>query len=201
MPKHFKRRSTRKPISNALRKYVQQTISGNIETKFANHPYNLTAIPWGTSGGLEVSLSAVAQGDSQITRSGNQIFVTGIHSRLWLSLGDSTNIVRVIMYIPRNSVSDTLGAGTVTIHTAIDVDRFTILMDKTVFLNADTPYKMINLGKKFNKGARKGIRVQFDGSAVTDLASNPIKLYFVSDSSASAHPALNGNIKCYFKDA
>lgn len=201
MPKQFKRRSTRKPISNALRKYVQQTISGNIETKFANHPYNLTPIPYGLGGGLEIPLSAVAQGDTQITRSGNQIFVTGIHSRLWLALGDSTNIVRVVMYIPRICVDDTLAAGTVSVFTAIDQDKFTILMDKTVFLNADTPYKMVNLGKKFNKGSRKGIRVQFDGAAITDLSSNPIKLYFVSDSSASTHPSLNGNIKCYFKDA
>lgn len=197
----FSSRKRRTRITAATKRYVQRVVASNIETKFKLTSFSSLAIPDGSSGGYDLVLSAVGQGDTQNLRDGNQLFLTGIWSRLWVTLADSTNILRVILYIPKANVDDTLGAGTVTVRTAIDADKYTILSDRLIFLNTSRPQRSISVKRKFAKGKRKGMRITFDGPLSTDLAKNPLKLYIVSDSGAVTHPVLDGSIRTYFKDA
>lgn len=184
-----------------LKTMIQQTVSSNIETKFHNTTFVYQSVPDGLRNGVDSNLSGIATGDSQITRTGNQIYVTGINARLWVQNADSTNTVRFIMYIPKDASED-LGTNTYTINTVPDLDHYTILMDKTYHVDTYNPIKNVyGINRKFNKGARKGIRVTFNGTGATNLAKNPIRFYVVSDSGAVSDPTISGTIRLYFKDA
>ncbi len=183
--------------TKSIKRLVQKTVQSNIETK--QHQVSFTGIGIGDTPNTTV-LTGIAQGDTQRERTGNQFYLTGLHARLWCTSADITNVMRVVMYISRSNVDSELSS--LTLHTVIDLDKYTILMDKTVLFGDQHPQKHImGVSRKFNKGSRKGIRVQFDGSAATDLAQNHLRIAFVTDSGAVAHPTLDGNIRVYFKDA
>lgn len=89
----------------------------------------------------------------------------------------------------------------VSTYDLVDLDKYTILEDKIVTLSQNGEYiKNFTLGKKFNRGAKKGMTVQFDGTTGADVVKNDIKMYVVSDSLAVPDPTFSGNVRLYFKD-
>lgn len=189
-------KNNRKNVPNYLKSYIQRQISSNQETKQADLSWDVVAIPAAGSG-LGYTMPAVAQGSSQNTRSGNLVYCTGMYGRLVFSAADTTNLVRLIFYIPTD-VDDTLS---VDIHSLIDQDKFTILYDRVITLNGggnDTKY--IQFKRNFHKGKRKGIAVHFDGTGQTDYSRNIIKMYVVSDSDVASHPTITGSMRTYYKD-
>ncbi len=191
-------RRTKKQTKTLSKSQVQRMIQGNLETKQHSQGWT-TPVTVGTPGigGFHQVLTGVAQGDTQNLRDGNQITVTGIHSRWVITNADSTNLVRVVFYMPKN-VDDQVLDSIVGI---IDQDKYNVLYDKLIPVNSSHQQVLINFNRKFNKGSRKGIRCVFNGASNTQYTDNVIKLYIISDSAASSHPTVQGSHITYFKDA
>lgn len=205
MPRRNFRRARRPGkgrVPRAVRTFVQRKIQRNIETKFRLATYSGSNIPDSASTPINTLLNAVGQGDTQNARNGNQIFATGFYGKFVLAAGDSTNIVRVVMYIPKDS-QYTFYSSPPGITSLIDQDKFTVLYDRYISLDTYNPQKVLTIARKWNRGSRRGIQCQYSGTGSTesDPSKNPIYIYFVSDSSAVAHPTVTGNFRLYFKDA
>lgn len=189
-----------KSMKKQMRSIAQTVVNRNIETKFRVITYTEDNIP-DSSSPVTGDLTYIAEGNTQTTRTGNQIRVTGIHFPYWVQCSDTTNIVRVIIYKPKDP-NDTLTG--VTPYTLLDSDKFIIYHDKVHLMSlADKNFSKGLLSKSF-KGKKKdkaGMVVQYHGSAANDYAKNAIYVYTVSDSGAVNHPTISGHCKLYFKDA
>ena len=170
------------------------------ETKSRVLSYDAVDINDVAAAPIQTGISAVAQGISQNQRIGNSIRLTGFYSKFVVASADSSNIIRFILYFPRNP-ADTL-AGT-DIHTLIDQDKFNVIYDRyhVVGTSGGPGVKGFTIARNFHRGVRKGIEVKFHGVNNTDYASAPLRMYIVSDSAAVPHPKLSGNLRLYFKDA
>lgn len=189
-------------------KRVQAVINRNLETKFTIQTYaGGTVIP--SSPGLLMELTNITQGDTQNTRQGNQLHVTGIYGKFVFEPNATTvsavpkvdyqYIVRAILFIPKNPTDN---LSTLTMHGGVDKDRYNIMMDKYYNINFNGGSHSIIISKNFKKGGKKGTTVQYNGTAGNAYAKNPIHLLLLSNSSlATEQPFLLGNIRCYFKDA
>lgn len=195
--KYYKRR--RKGVTRAQ---VQKMINSNIETKFHTNSWSSSGIQDVGRTPIDADLNNVAVGTGAANREGHQISLTGLYGKFVVTGADATNIVRVILYIPKDPTSSLSSVGGIGISTLIDQDRFTVMYDKYFTTTSNGPnQKVFTIARKWNKGSRKGIQTQFYGGASTDFAKNRLKLYVVGDSGAVSDPSLTGNIRCYFKDA
>lgn len=200
-----RRKPTRKPRAprapdSKVRAYVQQAIARNQETKHLTLSYD-TTVQDAARAPLDNSIVAIGQGDTQETRTGNQILVTGLYGRFMVRSADTTNFVRAVLYIPKDPTV-TLTSVALDYIDSIDQDKFTVLYDRVFNLNtAGGNQKIFTIARKFNRGARKGIQVQYSGTASTDQSRNNLHLYFVSDSTVVSDPPIYGYMMTYFKDA
>jgi len=195
-----RRRNKRKggKIPQNVKSYVQRTISSNIETKQRDLTWDTQAIQDVGRTPLSIVLNDLSQGDTQNTRDGNQVHITGIYGKFVITGADATNIVRVILYIPKVA-SDTMS--TIDVHNLIDQDSYTVLYDKTFTTTyGGTNQRIFTIAKNFHRGSRKGLLTQFYGTGSTDWSKNPLKMYIVSDSAAISDPSLTGHLRTYFKD-
>lgn len=191
--------SKSKGLSRSQMRVVQKMISGNQETKLRTVTYNETAIEGASGTPLNSQLTAISQGDDQTDRTGNLIFATGIYARFAVTGADSTNKIRMMFYIPKDSDDSLDGSD---IHSAIDLDKYTILFDRVLLTSQNGND---NIGVTFKKsftrrGKAKGISVRYSGTTSNDVAQNGIKFYCVSDSDAVSHPTITGHYRFYFKD-
>ncbi len=196
----YRKKKTYTRRKNNLKKTVKSMIQDNQETMFRSATYSDDSITDAARSPIDTLLNAVAQGDTQNGRAGNQIVLTGFYGKFMLKVYDATNIIRVIMYIPRNQNVLMSTANNIGITTLVDLDQFTILHDKMYPLSTYNPQKYFVLSKKFNKGARKGITATYSGSGVDAVVKNSIYLYMVSDSGAVNDPTVSGNFRLFYKD-
>lgn len=183
------------PSKKSLKRLIQDEINSNLETKQKVEVWNSVGVTDSARTPPSSNITGIAQGDTQSTREGNQIRITGVYGKWLLTKADTTNVVRVIFYKPKQ-VGDALSG--IDINDAVDMDKFHIYSDNLYLLNANTPQKVIYVSKKF---PGKGLVVQYHGTASTDVATNDIRLYAVSDSTAVSDPTMSGNFRFYFKDA
>lgn len=187
--KMYKRR--RKTVPKYIQKYVQSKINVNQETKHVNS--NVLDLDI-SSTSTNVDVLNIAQGTDRFERLGNEIRVTGFYGKFQMIGGDSTNVIRAIMYIPKDPSATLTGANT---YGLIDPNVATVLYDRlhTTTLNGPNT-KVFTIAKKFRG---RGLPVQWDDT--NTLKKNRIRLLFVSDSGAVDHPTLSYHWACYFKDA
>lgn len=182
-----------------VKRLVQKMIASNIETKQKTGSYDETAVDNSAGTPISANFTNIDQGDGQNNRSGNQVTVTGLYARFIVTGADSTNKVRIVIYMPKDS-DDTLSG--VDIHTNIDLDKYTILYDNVCLTTSNGDNNKLCLFKKsFHSGVRKGIRVIWHSATGTDVAKNAIKMYVVSDSDAASDPTFTGGYRMYYKDA
>lgn len=182
-----------------VRNLVQRQISRNIETKQRAGTWDETPIDNSAGTPITAQLTDLDTGDSQSTRTGNQVFVTGIYARWSVTCADTTNLVRIVVYMPKDTDDSMSG---IDIHSNIDLDKHTVLFDRLVPLTlAGDAVKVVTFKKKFNKGNRRGVNVRYFSATGTDTSKNAIKLYVVSDSDVASDPLLSGSYRLYFKDA
>lgn len=194
--KIFSYSATRKKLSAM----IQQKIARNQETKFRTLSFHNTAIDTVSGTPYTENLSAVQTGDDQNDRTGNQIFMTGMHFRGGLLVkdvptGSGRALVRVIVYIPKDA-DDTLSV--INVCSNVDQDQYTVLYDK-LFAVSQEQSRTFTISRKWNKGAKRGKICQFYGTASTNFAKGPVKLYVVSDNSIDK-PLLSFHGKLYYKD-
>ncbi len=185
-------------IDKRFRKLENKIAQFKPETKFYLSSWGATSIQDSGRTPQENDLLPLAQGDGQTNRTGNSVRVTGIYGKLAIAAADTTNLVRVILYIPKDPSATMSG---VSYSSSPDLDQWTILFDKMVAVSTNGPgIKSFTIKKKFNKGRRAGILSEWHSSNTGDHSKNPIRFYAVSDSTAVSDPALSGYLYVYFRD-
>lgn len=183
-----------------LKSLVKSVVRRNIETSSVVENFTARAIPDNlrSSGTNDVILNDIAQGTGEGERVKNEIRVTGLYGDLFFTGADATNSIRVILYIPKDKGVTLSNATALPFNGAPDLDQFTILKDMLVCTTANGPNcRRMKLKYKF-KG--RGMRTGFSGAAGSTIIEHPLYIYFVSDSTAVADPAMNGYIRTYYKD-
>lgn len=189
--------SNKKGLTKKQKAQVQKIIQRNQETKMILHSYDTTVQDTGRTP-VTTNLNDCAQGDDQNHRTGNQILCTGMYGQFVITYADTTNLVRLVIYMPHDTDDEFT---TLTPISFYDMDKHTVLYDKTFAVGSGGPmFKKITIKRKFNKGRRRGILGKFSTTAAGSMEKGLIKLYAVSDSTAVSDPALQGYVRVYFKD-
>ena len=183
----------RYPSKKTVKKIVKYELAKNMETKFLAIAENgRSIIPPGALNATEYKLNNPTQGIAQSQRIGSQIKHTGLYMRgNFTNLGNN-NVIRMIMYIPKDS-DDSMQTETYSINTIVDTDKYTVLMDRLYTVNTQYPIKNFIIKKKLK------MTTQFENTTNT-ITRNAIKLYFVSNGVGPNFPTLNLQVKTYFKD-
>lgn len=201
MPRRKPTRQSRRKRTSKIVPLIKKVLSSQIEKKHVFSSFDSTSVQDSGRTPLNFLLNAMAQGDGQGQRTGHQIRVTGIHFKFWFHLdaiatSDYTNFVRVQLIKPHDPAVTTISNAW---YTHIDEDSSTIIMDKSIALNAYGPSTAtMTYGKKF-RGS--GMVTQFSGAAAADLSRNRLILNLVSDSSVVPDPKVSGYYYLYYTDA
>lgn len=198
--RYSRSRHPRARVTKSVKRYVARKINKSQETKTRLLSYDQQAITDGARTPVSTGITAVAQGITENLRVGNRITLTGLHAQLAFAAGDATNVIRFILYTPKDP-NDTLTS--VEVSSLVDFDKFRIIMDKyiTVGTSGGPGIVVRRFGFKFARGRRTGRHFQFHGANNNDYGNSPIRMYVVSDSGAVADPTMTGTIRAYFKDA
>ncbi len=186
----------------ALSKQVaKRQISRFTETK---HQYNSDTGTGVSSAGGIVELSNMAQGSTGETRDGNLIVLKSFSLKGEVVIGDTTNVLRVIIFrfkeIDDPIITDILETtGAHAVRSAYNYDKrklYDILYDRRFRMDVANVNPLISIklfGKKLGSKA-----VQFD----TDTTSGTNKLWMlrVSDSGAVPNPTMNYYSETAYKD-
>lgn len=191
MPRKFKNKKVN------MNQKIQQVINSNLERKHAGNTLN--AVSYSTTGtGYDVV--DFAQGIDTNERIGREVRVTSFRMQGVWHFADTTNVIRMILYIPKDP---SVGISPASVYSLLDHDSFTILLDKYIAVGSGGPaVKVMNYVRSFTrKGKSKGMKVRYNGTASTSTTLNRMKLYIVSDSGAAVHPTFTGTYNTYFTDA
>lgn len=179
-----------------LKKMIKTMIAGTQETKTQAGSLTVTM----SDVGVNYDMSSIGGGTDQNQRIGNNYLMTSYRLKGGVFGSDSTNLVRIIIYVPKDATH--LIPTSTQPFDPVDLDRFTILSDRLITTASQGPNcKLYNKVCLFNRGRRNGMRVQFTDSLASSVVKNRLLVYMVSDSSASSHPSFKGWWRFYFKDA
>lgn len=184
-----------------IRKAVRREIESYAEKMYFPAPSNLSV----SSTPNVVSLSDVAQGDADTNRDGDQLSLTSIEFRGYIATGDTTNVLRFIIFqwYPNDSfypptASDillTAASGFISPYSHDGRFQFKILYDRSFSMSTNwQPY--LTFHKYVTKGFRR--KIQYNAGGTTGV--NKIYLLLVSDSSAAPHPTISYYSKLNYRD-
>lgn len=201
------RRYRKKNGTKRLKAIIKKTMMKTAETKFWD--FNVDLNP--DVNGIIVPLTDVPQGDTDVSRDGDQLRILKYSHRLSVIPADTSNLVRVIIFrwnvmssYKAPLTTDLLaigGAPVATIPTAnyvFDNQRqrqFTILSDRLYPVALNGPAILA----RYQKKSMKGLPINFEASTVN--AKGKLYLLAISDSSATAHPRIVGNTRIIFNDS
>lgn len=179
-----------------IKKMIKSMIAGSQETKTQSGAHNVTI----SDVGVNYDISSIGGGTGQNQRIGNSYQMTSFRLKGGVFGADTTNLVRIIVYIPKDATH--LIPTSTQPFDPVDLDRYTILSDRLITTASQGPNcRLYNKVCLFNRGRRKGMRVQFTDSLASSVVKNRLLVYMVSDSSAVSHPNFKGWWRFYFKDA
>ncbi len=175
------------------------------EPKYIDTSAVATAAP---STGVFASLSATVNGTTDITRIGDQIELHSLEFRFSITVADSSNLVRVIVFqwladdtsdVP--SASKLLQApGAQPYNSAINHDnssKLTILYDKVIPTATYYPVKHESVLIALD---RSPVRKILKYAAGASTGNNMIYLFMCSDSGPSPHPSVDYYARVNFYD-
>lgn len=162
-----------------------------------------TSVAIDENGGV-VNISDISQGDTDITRDGDQLLVRSIELACSFVVADATNLMRllVVQWMPQGvpALSDVItstGGPLACLAPYLHDTRyqFRVLYDKRVAVDTYNPIKIIH-----KRLIRIPIRkIQY--VAGTNVGNNKIYAMFISDSAAVSHPTVNYQFKLNFSDS
>lgn len=197
------------PVSVPVKKYVKRCMNGVLETKYLQQAVDATNIS-ATGTLAQAALFNINQGNTDATRTGNQIKVTRLKIRFTFasSVEDRIRIILLWDRQPNGAaavIADVM-AGT-TYNAGFNKNnvvghggsRFTIVSDVTrtiqPFITAtETTQQHI---QTFTKSAKKTVTYGANGAAITDMATN--NLFWVLFSSSGTGD-LVGTLEVQYKD-
>lgn len=207
----FRRRARRAPwyrrkynavqlASKALRglSYVKGLVNSEMFHNTISNTSNPTPL------GTIVPLTNIAIGDSNVTRTGNSLFVRSIVMNMNCSQNASAldnTFIRMILFIDTQQVSDTSPVSgdifaTTGPNALVNLDsagRYKFLKTWEFALSTQNPAKVI----KYYKNIRHHVR--YNGSAATDVQKGGIYLALVSSQSTNV-PTLNYHVRIGYHD-
>jgi len=166
------------------------------ETKFKDQAINLNILAPAIFSTNVVTLSDIAQGDTQISRDGDHINISGVYGRYRITTNDpaSAQYVRIVMYTPR--VIDTEELPTTDVVGLIDPAKFKVWYDKTSVpsFQQGSGVGVLHIRKKW-KPYMKAIYTTSAGDSITQ---GRLLVLFISTNSSGV--SLSANLRMYFKD-
>lgn len=198
-PKRSRKRKSRK----GFKQRVQSTVLAMADTKNRNSNAINLGIQTAASGSpLEFLMTNIAQGTGDHDRVGSRILATGIYMQGQITMPDSTNLVRCIVYVRKGPYTlNPIQYKGVEVNSFFDPSGYQILRDFVISGGANGPVcKNIRVALSFKNRKEGGIPVEFASSSATSTTNNMIGIYLVSDSGATSHPVLNGYNVMYYKD-
>lgn len=206
----YKRRRNyrrRKPVARKRRykrfvKRVKAIANKAGEKKFfATTSGGFQGIDWT---GTITSISDVSQGDTDVTRDGDQIYIRSLEMSWEVAVGDTYNIVRLIVlqWFPATTptISDILltSGNNDSVLSPYSHDtrfQFKVLYDRKIHVNTDRPNMSLRFRIWRNFRFR---RIQYIGGGTT--GQNKIYILKISDSGAVPNPTMANFAKMNFSD-
>lgn len=209
--RNFKKFKKRKPnLNNRIRK-LESAVK-----KAVNYKYNESEISQGvSSAGTITWISQCIEGTGEQDRDGLDIYPVSIEFKVAMLLGDSTNLMRLIIFKERGSPVDignyptlqsiidvasvTSSNPVVALRTYENKSKYKVLFDKTYSLA--TNWQPVQFDKHYMKLKPKDKTTYLNaGTGTTDRGQNHYYILAVSDSGAVAHPTMELNVRFYFTD-
>lgn len=205
--KSFRKRQTKGKLTKSQAVAVKRMISSNDNKKHEVKYFDLEVDSSPDYSGAVVDLMAISNGDTDITRDGDSIYIKSVQWRFVNALADSYNIVRMLFfqYNQDNTptvddiLSPTWTGDPMGVHSPYRHDTkstYKILSDRTVLLDADDATALTTGYLKSGFRTRK---VQYIGGTTTGI--NKIWLLVITDSSSVANPSTKGVVRLRFSDA
>lgn len=198
MPKRTYRKS--RNMLSTMKKIAKSVVAKNTETKVFTGSFADVPIANSAAGPLIQSVTDIPEGTSQNQRVGNQITLTSVKYDFFFAGADSTNSIRMILYISRdpNDIITTLN-----FNQAPDLDKYVILRDVFITTSQQGNDCVRKRGYiSFRKrGKSNGLKVQWSGPNLNQQTKNRVLMYMVSDSGVVSHPTVNGFFRTFYKDA
>ncbi len=205
MPRRGKRK-VNKSLStkqkSAVTSIARKELQRNMEWK---HNLVSTTDTASTSGFIR-DLSAVPQGDTDITRDGDALMASSVDIRYTIFSADNYNVWRVIVFqwhpITTPVVADILNnVASSNVNAFYETDHahmFKIMYDKTWTLNENVSGTSVALSGRFKvRVPRK--QVKYLNTSTT--GTNKVYYLLISDSGAASHPGWNFSSKLNYTDA
>lgn len=178
-----KQQSFNRKVATIARKVLHTNTETKTKTQSGDYPMGLSNMNAATN---KIDLFAIAVGDDQQTREGNQVRVTYLEYRLRFCLNENVLgvasvsyypiLVRVIEYTPRMNQDDDLSL--LNIHSSPDLDKYAIHQDREFALTPGVkPHQMVWRQKYF----KNPLRVQYASSTQDDISHNQRKIYWMID--------------------
>lgn len=185
-----------------MRKIAKDTVMKLSEPKY--HDVTIGACPDYGAGSM-LDLSAIAQGTTDISRTGDEVYATSIQCRGYVSCADATNIIRLIFFVWKlesvptgDDILATTSKGSINYVSAPyhkdGRTNFVVKYDKTYALSLgnDTDQKVFEFSKKLNK------KIHFNAGTTT--GKNKLYLFALSDSGVASNPCVNCISRIYYRD-
>lgn len=151
---------------------------------------------------LEYNLTSITEGDGKTQRDGHQVLMTGIKLCGQITFPDSTNHVRMVVYVRKGpyTLNPMIGKGITPIK-YFEPAGYEILKDIHLSGGANGPVaRTVNLSVSFKKRRDGGLPIRYNGAASTTLTNNQVGVYLVADSAAVSDPVFKGYVIAYYKD-
>lgn len=204
------RRNTRRRRADVAKrlKRVERKVNQNMpELKYSNTLLDPTTTSYD---GALYQLFAPAQGDTDLTRDGDEIRVQGFMLRWFFNSAVTSCGVRVVVFIDKQNymaaVTDVFESGTLGVaRTSGSLnaqyvhdfkDRITVLSDKTYHFSANGTNTLAP--KRFYK--MRGMRMRFVAGTST-LEKNALKMIVISSSAAGSTPNIAFQGRVWYTDS
>jgi len=183
-----------------IKKLIKQEIKGVQEVKSFDTGIGST---FDNTGSI-TKLTTIPQGDTDTTRDGDHIKLTKCWCNLAVSVGDATNVVRVIVFRwnqDDSSVAPTVNDITQSVSAYSPIHRdnerahkFDVIFDKF--------FSVSNVGPGCASVEwRKPLKSIIAFQATANTGTGHLYMYIISDSSAVPHPGVNLIWRTYYTDS
>lgn len=168
-------------------------LKGLVNSEMLHNDDSITANVVNSTTGLVKHLSDIAQNDTDTGRTGNSILARSLlhRFRIKMSASATTTIVRMMLVIDTQQISDTVPVVTDILQLA-DVDaplnkenagRFKVLLNKTISLTTNSP--QYHVEKFFNLYHH----IRYNGTATSDIQKGGLYFMALSDQTTNTPTA------------
>lgn len=201
-------KKSKKPKKGPVTRKEVAKIANKQIAKQAEKKYHLAtttgAKDWA---GACIDLTGIAQGDTDITRDGDELYLKSIRLKSLIQYADTYNACRTIIFqwyddttpTPGDVLSPTYVGGQQAPLAPYKHDlasKFKILFDKTILVDTYRPHAILDTG--YITGGFKR-RVHFTAGGTTGV--NKLYLLQISDSGVSTHPTMIAVARLNFTDS